>query len=140
MSAQKCEKPATALHGEPASEVDRLASTINSLNNRNSPGLQINVVRAEIINSSECSAEGHTARGNAPVLGLCRELIKAGFDPGRPLHAYRGATLCLIIRSIGQGARVTVKERPFGPTFERWVPFSYPPVSPALRQDLRGTP
>jgi len=56
-------KPATALHGEPASEVDRLASTINRLNNRNNAGLQISAVRAEIINSGECSAEGHSARG-----------------------------------------------------------------------------
>src|SRR5450759_3287005 len=87
-------------------------------------------IRAEIINSSRCSAEGYTACGNAPVLGLCRELVKAGFDPSRPLHAYRGATLCLIVRSIRQGARLTVKDRPFGPVFERWVPFSYPPVSP----------
>jgi hypothetical protein len=117
-----------------APRIDQLRGTINPLNNRNIPGLQINAVRAEIINSDECSAEGITAHGNAPVLGLCRELIKAGFDPGRPLHAYRGATLCLIVRSIRQGARLTVKDRPFGPVFERWVPFSYPPVSPRIAQ------
>jgi hypothetical protein len=119
-----------------AEKIDQLGGSINSLNNRNIPGLQINAVRAEIINSDECSAEGLLARGNAPVLGLCRELIKAGFDPGRPLHAYRGATLCLIVRSIGQGARLTVAERPNGPTFEAWKPFSTPAVAPPMRQNL----
>jgi hypothetical protein len=108
-------------------------------NNRKNVGLQI--VRAEIIHSGQCSAENITARGPAPILKLCRLLIKAGFDPGRPLHAYRGDVLSLRVRSIGEGAGLTVKERPFGPTFERWVPYSTPPVSPAMRQhELWGPP
>jgi hypothetical protein len=128
MSALKCEKPATALHGEPAFEVDRLGGSINSFNNRKNAGLQINAVRAEIINSGECSAEGHTARGNAPVLGLCRELIKAGVDPGRPLHAYRGDVLALRVLSIGAGAALSVDE--FHGTFAPWRPFNRSAVSP----------
>jgi hypothetical protein len=35
------------------------------------------------------------ARGHAPVLGLCRALLAAGYDPRRPLHAYRGDTVAL---------------------------------------------
>jgi hypothetical protein len=54
-------------------------ATINRLNNRNNAGLQISAVRAEIINSGECSTEGHSVRGPAPILALCRELIKSGF-------------------------------------------------------------
>jgi hypothetical protein len=34
MSALKCEKPATALHGEPASNVDQLGGEVNLTNTR----------------------------------------------------------------------------------------------------------
>jgi hypothetical protein len=87
------------------------------------------VIRAEIVGVDECHAEGHRVRGVAPVLAVCRKLIAAGFDPGRPLHAYRGSTLCIIVNRIGTAAKWTVKERPTGPTLERWAPFPASPVS-----------
>jgi hypothetical protein len=65
--------------------------------------------RAEL-SGGRCSAVGITANGNAPVLALCRRLIEAGHDPTLPLEAYRGMTLCLRVRSIGEGARLTVHE------------------------------
>ena len=37
---------------------------------------------------------------------MCRKLVDAGYDPARPLYAYRGDTLCLKVRSIGEGARL----------------------------------
>jgi hypothetical protein len=93
-------------------------------------------LRAELIGSDECSiAAGITARGSAPILKLCRKLIQAGIDPNRPLHVYRGDVLAIVVRTIGDGARLTVKERPFGPVFERWMPFSTPPVSLPIRQN-----
>ena len=46
--------------------------------------------------------------GYFPVLALCRALVGAGYDPGRPLHVYRGKTLALTVRSIGEGARLRV--------------------------------
>jgi hypothetical protein len=42
------------------------------------------------------------------VLALCRALVGAGYDPGRPLHVYRHRTLALTVRSIGEGARLRV--------------------------------
>jgi hypothetical protein len=60
-------------------------------------------ISALLIGSDRCTAEGITARGASPVLALCRKLLVAGIDPARPLHAYRGEVLCLIIRSIGAG-------------------------------------
>ena len=79
-------------------------------------------------------------RAMAPVLAMCRKLIADGDDPDRPLHAYRGAVLCLIVRSIGEAAQLTVKERPCGPVFERWVPFPTPPVpSQIARQSSAAT-
>jgi hypothetical protein len=67
-------------------------------------------IRAELSGDRRCSAAGITATGNAPVLTLCRRLIEAGLDPALPLEAYRGATLSLRVRSIGQGAKLTVYE------------------------------
>jgi hypothetical protein len=57
-----------------------------------------------------CSALGITATSNAPVLALCRRLIEAGHDPSARLEAYRGTTLSLRVRSIGEGAKLTVHE------------------------------
>ena len=51
----------------------------------------------------------------SPVLAMCRALVAAGYDPTTPLHAYRGATLCLAVRSIGEGARLAVKAAGHGP-------------------------
>jgi hypothetical protein len=67
-------------------------------------------IRAELSGGRRCSAIGITATGNAPVLALCRRLIEAGHNPAAPLEARRGSTLCLRVRSIGEGARLTVRE------------------------------
>jgi hypothetical protein len=48
--------------------------------------------------------------GRAPVLELCRKLVRAGYDPGRPLEVYRGDVLCLRVRSIGEGAKLFIDE------------------------------
>ena len=78
-------------------------------------------VRAAIIGNDTCTADGITARAHSPALALCRKLIEAGYDPDRPLHAYRGDTLSLRVRSIGEGARWTVKDSRFGtPVLHRW--------------------
>ena len=84
-------------------------------------------LRADLHGSNQADAEGITKRGHAPVLSLCRQLLAAGLDPDRAMEVFRGATLALRIRSIGTAARLTVKERPFGPVFEQWAPFSTPP-------------
>ena len=36
-----------------------------------------------------------------------------------------------------KAAALTVKERPHGPVFERWVPFPAPPVSPPVSKTGR---
>jgi hypothetical protein len=55
------------------------------------------------------------------VLALCRALVTAGHDPNRPLHACRGDVFCLRLRSIGEGARLTVEDDRHGrPRLRRW--------------------
>ena len=67
-------------------------------------------IRATLIGSARCEAEGIVASGYAPVLALCRELIEAGHDPKRALHAYRSEVRALAVRSLGEGARLTVAD------------------------------
>jgi hypothetical protein len=74
-------------------------------------------IHATLIGSNRCDAEGITARGNTPVLNLCRALLAAGDDPRSPLHAYRGDVLALKVRSIGEGAKLRVATHGVG--FER---------------------
>ena len=78
-------------------------------------------IRAEIIGIYRCSALGIEVHAPAPVLALCRALVEAGHDRRRPLEAYRGDVLCLRIRSIGAGAKLTVEDNRNGtPVSARW--------------------
>jgi hypothetical protein len=65
-------------------------------------------IRATLVGSNCCEALGITGRGYTPILALCLALVAAGHDPRRPLHAYRGDVLALVVRSIGAGARLRV--------------------------------
>jgi hypothetical protein len=67
-------------------------------------------IRAELIGSCCCSAAGMTAVARAPVLALCRKLVAAGVPPDWALQVYRGDRLALLIRSIGDAAKLTVRE------------------------------
>jgi hypothetical protein len=90
-------------------------------------------IRAEITGNT-CTALGITARDRdgSPVLKLCRKLIEGGHDPATPLHAYRGDTLCLKVRSIGEAARLRVSS---GGGFE---PLLSGPIAPYSEFD--GSP
>jgi hypothetical protein len=90
-------------------------------------------IRAELIGSDRCEAGRYTARGSAPVFALCRRLLAAGFDPGQPLHAYRGDVLSLVVRTIGEGATLTVAEGSRDtPRFRRWKPMPCREGSPRI--------
>ena len=70
------------------------------------------MIRAEITGSTRCTALGFVGQGDAPVLALCRLLVAAGYDPGTPLHAYRGDVLALRVRSIGEAAQLQISSDP----------------------------
>jgi hypothetical protein len=95
---------------------------------------QDRTIRAEIIGSNECRAEGYIMRGAFPVLKLCSNLIEAGFDTAIQLSAYRGDVLCLAVRTIGAGAALTVDEHN-GTRFAKWKPLPRSAVSPPMRQN-----
>jgi len=99
-----------------ALEIDQLGRQVISNINRQKPLTQAPFY-ATLAGSNGCDAEGITAHGSAPVLGLCRELVAAGHNPDRPLHAYRGDMLALAVRSIGEGAQLRIASHGVG--FER---------------------
>ena len=63
-----------------------------------------NPIRAELAWSDHATALGILARGGNPIISLCRKLLEAGHDAATPLEAWRGGTLCLRVRSIGEAA------------------------------------
>jgi hypothetical protein len=128
-------------HGAGASVDDQLGRQVIPENKRQQQFAQA-PIRAELIGSGRCEAEGIRVYGYAPVLDLCRELLAAGFNPASPLEAWRRETLCLRVRSIGEAARLTVADDRHGtPRLRRHQdrPPGYvagPPVAPIA--DGRG--
>jgi len=86
-----------------------------------------NSIRAELSSDSFCAAHGITVSAGAPVLALCRKLIEVStYGSSTPLDAYRGDTLCLRVRSIGEVARMNINGNTRfvsdGPAERRTVP------------------
>lgn len=125
MSSPKASRPAPELAGCEPREFDLPGRQIGSI--ATPQKIAVQVIRAEIVGEDRSEAEGLSARG---VLALCRSLIAAGFDPARPLHAYRGRVPCLEIRSLRAGAALTVDESRIA--FVRWKAFPHAAVSPRI--------
>jgi len=119
---QNAARAAPAATGRDPQMIDRLGRAIGIGATTLGPAAATSgaAIVAELTGSDRCSAMGITARGHVPVLALCRRLIEAGIDPDRPLHVYRGNTLALTVRSIAEGAALTVEDNRFGtPRFRR---------------------
>jgi hypothetical protein len=81
-------------------------------------------IRAEFIKHDTITGEGITItrpKGGV-VYPFCRRLLAAGYDWQRPLHVYRGDTLCITVKSIGEGARWTLLELETGFKTKLWLP------------------
>jgi hypothetical protein len=87
------------------------------------------IVVAQIIGHDKIECGGHRVQSYTPVFALCRKLIEAGFDSNRPMHAYRGDALCLTVRSLGEGAKLTVGDDSTGRP--RFRPYRDPNDSPS---------
>jgi hypothetical protein len=99
------------------------------------------VIVCELTGDDIAQAHGIRVRVSSPVLALCRKLVEAGYDPDSPLEAYRGDTLCLRIRSIGEAARLRVggDGRSFMPAEADIAPPMRWPVSDGLSIALTST-
>jgi hypothetical protein len=88
-------------------------------------------LRAELIGDDACAVLGVTIHSVTPVLATCRELLDQGHNPATRLHCYRGDILALAVRSIGEGAALSVNSK--GSGFIR-CPRSVRIASPVDRQ------
>jgi hypothetical protein len=78
------------------------------------------VLRGELSGSDTATALDIQVKGYAPVLELCRCLIRRGIDPSTPLEVWRGPILSLRVRSIGAAAALEVRPSGNGrPVFVR---------------------
>jgi hypothetical protein len=91
------------------------------------PQLPTHATRAELIGSM-CATEGCTTRGTTPILSLCRALVHAGHDPATPLEAWRGSTLRLRVRSVGEAAGLKINGKGTGFKKRRVPVGTAPPV------------
>ena len=65
---------------------------------------------AAVEGSDLCHAAGYTVKDRGPVLAMCRLMVQSGFDPQRPLLAFRGSELAMRIKTIAYGAHYAVAE------------------------------
>jgi hypothetical protein len=80
-------------------------------NDADRPHTKLQLVRADLVGDDCCRCKEIDAAvtANAPVLAMCRQLLATGVDPDTPLRVYRRGVLALKVRSIREGARLTVK-------------------------------
>jgi hypothetical protein len=108
MISRKAARPAPAVTGCGPQVIDLLGGRINPA--RHIQPKQEHVI-AELVGDDSCRCQEIDAAvtANAPVLAMCRQLLATGIDPDTALCVYRQGKLALRVRSIREGARLTVK-------------------------------
>jgi hypothetical protein len=76
-------------------------------------------LRIELIGDDRAVCGAISVKGGFPVLKLCQQLMARGFDPNTALDCYRGEMKCLVVRSIGEGALLSVAGDGVGFTVRR---------------------
>jgi hypothetical protein len=98
-------------------------------------------IRCELIGSQTVRAEVNgaviTVTGTVPVFEMCRRLAAAGVDPACELECYRDDVMCLRVRAIGTGVKLTVEETANAPRLRKWRPtrVEAPPIAPNGAED-----
>jgi hypothetical protein len=70
------------------------------------------------------------------VFALCRALLAAGANPNSKLKCFRGSVLALTVKTIGIGAKLTIKENDWvGPKVAPYEPLSRNRVGRHVRQN-----
>jgi len=65
-------------------------------------------IRAQLSSDTIAVSVGIEIKSPSPVLALCRRLLDEGCASSASLQAFRGDTLCLTVRSIGEAAELEV--------------------------------
>ena len=94
------------------------------------------VITAQLIGQDRAQAGDIIARSRSPVFALCRALLAAGANPNSKLECFRGSVLALTVKTIGIGAKLTIKENDWvGPKVVPYKPFSRDRVGRHVRQN-----
>jgi hypothetical protein len=94
------------------------------------------VIIAKLIGDDTAQAGEIVVRSRSPVFALCRALLAAGANPNSRLECFRGSVLALTVKTIGFGAKLTVKENNWvGPKVVPYEPFSRDRVGRHVRQN-----
>jgi hypothetical protein len=100
-----------------------------------SPMTRTNTIQAKLTGDAICTAEGHTVKAGTPVIVLCRALVEAGYDPASRMEVWRGDTLALKVRSIGEAARLCIAGKGNGFAVDKTVlRGAYKPAGASSRQ------
>lgn len=122
-------KPATA-NGAPASNVEQLGGRLDVLH---TPRAIIAQLVGNFVIASGLEASG--------AFDLCRLLLDAGADPKAELVCYRNEAIAFRVRSIGFGAKFTIRETANdGPRVVRWKAFSRGDVAAPVRENSSVAP
>ena len=93
------------------------------------------IIVAQLIGHDRAQAGDIVARGRSPVFALCRAMLAAGANPNSKLECFRGSVLALTVKTIGIGAKLTIKENDWvGPKVVPYEPFSPDRVGRHARQ------
>ena len=94
------------------------------------------VIIAHLIGDDRAQAGDIVARSRSPVFALCRALLAAGANPNSKLECFRGSVLALTVKTIGIGAKLTIKENDWvGPKVVPYEPLSRDRVRRHARQN-----
>lgn len=99
------------------------------------------VITARLVGRDRAQAGDIVARGRSPVFALCRALLAAGANPNSRLECFRGSVLALTVKTIGIGAKLTVKENDWiGPKVVPYEPICRDRVGRHARQNGDAAP
>ena len=94
------------------------------------------VITAELIGHDRAQAGDIVVRSRSPAFALCRALLAAGANPNSKLECFRGSVLALTVKTIGIGAKLTIKENDWvGPKVAPYEPLSRDRVGRHVRQN-----
>ena len=94
------------------------------------------VIIAQLVGHDRAQAGDVVVRSRTPVFALCRALLAAGANPNSRLECFRGSVLALTVKSVGIGAKLTIRETVTdGPRVVRWKPLQDRDVFAPVRQN-----
>jgi hypothetical protein len=94
------------------------------------------VIIAQLIGHDRAQAGDIVVRSRSPVFALCRALLAGGANPNSKLECFRGSVLALTVKTIGIGAKLTIRENDWvGPKVVLYEALSRDRIGRLVRQN-----